>query len=218
MSTQSFVSQLASLSFAETFNPYAEVCPVHDRKDAPRRRAAILRGTLVAAGRQGVDALWLGRDLGWRGGRRTGLAFTDDAHFAAHLARFGLSAARPTRGPPLAERTAAVVSDALAQIDARVFLWNLFPLHPHPPGEPFANRRHTVRERAAGEDVLRELIALLRPRRIVAIGADAAAGARRLGQRLEICRARHPSFGGASQFRAEIADLYPQRRVASQTM
>jgi len=28
----------------------------------------------------GSNTIWMGRDLGYRGGRRTGLALTDEAH------------------------------------------------------------------------------------------------------------------------------------------
>jgi len=203
-----FVEAVSSLSFPHAFNPYADRCPVHDKPSAAKTRAKILRRLLAAAERQGVDSLWIGRDLGWRGGRRTGLAFTDDAHFAAHLARFGLGAARPTRGAPLAERTASVLWEALARIEGTVFLWNVFPLHPHPPGEPFGNRKHDARERAAGEEILRELIQMLRPRRIVAIGSDAAASASRVAPEAALFPLRHPSFGGEARFRSEIAALY----------
>ena len=49
-----------------------------------------------------LDAIWVGRDLGYRGGRRTGLALTDDVYFADHLERWGLDVQRPTYGKPVA--------------------------------------------------------------------------------------------------------------------
>jgi hypothetical protein len=48
----------------------------------------------------------------------------------------------------------------LASVTARVFLWNVFPLHLHERANPFTNRAHRPVERAAGEEVLEELIAL----------------------------------------------------------
>jgi hypothetical protein len=52
--------------------------------------SAILTQILQAAEAASVDAIWVGRDLGFRGGRRTGMALTDDVHFHDHLARWGM--------------------------------------------------------------------------------------------------------------------------------
>jgi len=206
-----FVSALRSLSFMDAFNPYADRCPVYDKHDAPSRRTATLLAMLKAASEREVDSVWIGRDLGYRGGRRTGLALTDDVHIALHAQRWGIAMYRPTKGQAMAERTAAVIWSVLDQIEAPVFLWNVFPLHPHEAGEPFSNRAHNARERAAGEDILAELIALIAPKRIVAIGNDAAKSATRISPNVEAIQVRHPSYGGQSEFLAQMQSLYRYR-------
>src|SRR5207342_1328940 len=65
-----FVSKIRSLRFENTFNPYQDRCPVHDRADAPAKRSAALRAILEAASSRGIHSVWIGRDLGYRGGRR----------------------------------------------------------------------------------------------------------------------------------------------------
>lgn len=208
MTPEHFVAALASLQFEDTFNPYSSRCSVCDRTDAPRRRSKMLLGLLEAALEVEVDAIWIGRDLGYRGGRRTGLALTDDVHIATHAARWGLEVERPTKGEAVAERTAAVIWSALDKIQAPIFLWNAFPLHPHEPGDPFTNRSHNSRERAAGEDILLQLIVLLRPKRLVAIGNDAASTARRLAREETVMQVRHPSYGGQRDFLSQVSELY----------
>ena len=216
MTPSQFLSDLRALRFKHAFNPFADRCAVHDRAKAPQARAKILLALLVVAERRGTRALWLGRDFGWRGGRRTGLAFTDDAHFSEHLAGFGLKAQRPTRGPPLPERTAAVVWEALAG-EENFFLWNVFPLHPHAPDAPFSNRAHRAAERAAGEALLSALVDLLRPELIVAVGGDAERAAARVAPGVERVAVRHPSYGGEAQFRAQVSALRAgERREAPQ--
>ena len=208
MNPAHFMRELRGLSFENAFNPYSTRCAVYDKDDAPDRRSRVLLSLLNATFDQDVDAVWLGRDLGHRGGRRTGLAFTDDVHFRMHLKRWGLSFKRPTKPPAVAEQTAGIVWRSLSRIEEPVFLWNVFPLHPHKPDNPFSNRRHNSVERKAGEAVLSELIRLIKPRRLIAIGNDAFDTAHRLSSRQEVFKVRHPSFGGQAQFLIEVKELF----------
>ncbi|MGS1116518.1 uracil-DNA glycosylase [Castellaniella sp. UC4442_H9] len=203
-----FVEHVAAAKFKNCFNPYADKCPVYDSEDAPTERASTLSRLIKCAETSEVDAIWVGRDLGYRGGRRTGLALTDDVHVAPHLARWGLVAKRPTVGAAVAERTAAVIWQMLNQTQSNVFLWNVFPLHPHEPGKPFSNRQHNALERRFGEEALAALIGLLHPRRIVCIGNNAYAALSRFQGAIQTVAVRHPSYGGQKQFIAQISTLY----------
>ena len=104
----------------------------------------------------------------------------------------------------------------LALVAAPVFLWNVFPLHPHEPGDPFSNRSHRAHERAVGEELLSELIAMLRRRRLVAIGNDAAKVAYRLAEFTEVVQIRHPGYGGQSDFVRQVRCLYDLRADGEQ--
>lgn len=203
-----FVSELRKLQFPNTFNPYTDQCAVHDKREAPELRTQIILEILTAASDMDIDAIWIGRDLGHRGGRRTGLALTDDLRFADHLERWEVEIERPTSGPLIPERTAAVVWEMLDRISEVVFLWNIFPLHPFPVGNTFGNRAHNAAERKAGEELLRLLLALLNPRRVVAIGNDAAKVLDTVSADIEVSAVRHPSYGGESVFREQVAALY----------
>ena len=207
MSPTMFVESLSSAKLDSVFNPYSERCAVFDQDGAPKRRMESLIQMVEAAVDQGVDAVWIGRDLGYRGGRRTGLAFTDDAHVGVHGRRWGVATARSTRGPIVRERSAGVVWRSLARVRESVFLWNVFPLHPHLPDEAFSNRRHNAVERSVGEAYLAALIGLLGPRRLIAIGGDADVAARRVAKKEQVVRVRHPSYGGQALFEEQICNL-----------
>ena len=211
MSVHPFVKAVASLRFENAFNPYSDRCEVHDRQDAPQCRAKALSAVVTKATETGVDAVWIGRDLGYRGGRRTGLALTDDVHVSRHAERWNVRAERQTVGEAVSERTAAVIWGMLDQIVEPVFLWNVFPLHPHEPGLPFTNRQHNARERQAGEEILSLLLDLLRPRRVLAVGNDAFAAVTRVSGQYSVALVRHPSYGGQRQFERQVADLYDLR-------
>ena len=67
---------------------------------------------------------------------------------------------------------------------------------------------HNIRERQTGEDILYQLIILLRPRRLVPIGNDAASVVGRLRGNQEIFQVRHPSYGGQKVFLKQTREIY----------
>ncbi len=204
---RTFASALAATRLASVFNPYSDCCPIHDRPDAARLRTRNLVRCLEAALDSRIDTIWIARDLGYRGGRRTGVPLTDEIHLrSAGDLLGGIALTRATRGPLVAERTAAVVWRVLARINSPVFLWNVFPLHPHEAGDPFSNRCHSRAEREATWPFLSALVAMIAPRRIVAIGRDA--GLALAGIDIPVTTVRHPSYGGQSEFTAGIQAIY----------
>lgn len=211
MKAEHFIKEITRLSFENAFNPYSDRCAVYDYSDAPQRRRALLLKILLAASSKEVDSIWIGRDLGYRGGRRTGLALTDDVHLSHHAERWGIHIDRPTKGQVVPERTAAVIWSVLSLISCPVFLWNVFPLHPYEEGYPFSNRAHNSKERAAGEEILILLVELLKPKRLVAIGNDAEKTARRIAGDLEVIKVRHPSYGGQTDFVKQTHKIYKIR-------
>lgn len=211
MTSSSFVKDLQRLEFDHVFNPYTDRCPVHDRDDAPERRSVNLLSVLEAAVGRPVDALWIGRDYSYRGGRRTGLAFTDDERLEEHALRWGLTLRRPTRGAVVRERSASVVWNVLSRIEATVFLWNVFPFHPHQPDSPFSNRSHVAVERRSGLYLLDQLVHMLDPAAIIAIGNDAEKAARSIAGPAEVVKVRHPSYGGQTEFLAGMEAYYGLR-------
>lgn len=221
MNPTAFVNALSALKLDNVFNPYADRCPVHDRADAVAARRRNLRGYLKAATEIGVDTIWMGRDLGYRGGRRTGLALTDEFHLPEMTQRYpGSSFKQATIGAALAERTATEIWTVLRAIDLPPLLWNVFPFHPHEPGNPFTNRKFTARELLQVDDINFTLVKWLKVKRVVAIGQDAYNYASRFD--VEVVAIRHPSYGGIRDFRDGMSALYdipvetlnPKRQVS----
>ncbi|WP_082450778.1 MULTISPECIES: uracil-DNA glycosylase [unclassified Pseudomonas] len=208
MKPKEFARRLSAVTTSNSFNPYSQVCSAFDVKAADKIRFQLLLGMLEKAASVEVDAIWIGRDLGYRGGRRTGLALTDEIHAEEYAERWSLCAQRTTKGEPCKERTASVIWDALRCIEDNIFLWNVFPLHPHEVGEPFSNRSHNAAERKIGEEILTELVAILRPRRLIAVGNDAVSSISRVAPKIASAKVRHPSYGGQNIFLKQIETLY----------
>jgi hypothetical protein len=186
-----FIEQLAELQFDCAFNPYAEACAEHDKADAPEIRRRNLALVLDAAVSRGVESIWIARDLGYRGGRRTGLALTDEVHLGAHAALLGTAPlARSTRGPVVAERTATIIWQMLNELQRPIFLWNVFPLHPHARDDP----------------MLMWLLETLKPKTVIAIGQDAQLSLADLD--VMAYKVRHPSYGGQTEFCAGVRNHY----------
>lgn len=203
----SFVSALCDIDLVHVFNPYARRCDLFDLEDAPAVRRQNLTSALEAAIDQKVRTIWIARDLGYRGGRRTGLALTDEVHLPTYSRIYnGLRVRKATAGPPVAERTAAVIWKMLARINEPVFLWNVFPLHPHEPDEPMSNRCHTTRERHVCESFMFALLDMLQPSRVIGIGGDARRALDQLGIACDYVR--HPSYGGQSEFVRQLEEVY----------
>ncbi len=202
-----FAANLATLHLPSVFNPYRDRCPIYDQPDAAQTRRLNLTQYLEAALAAGADTLWVARDLGYRGGRRTGIPLTDEVHLGHARALLGDPLlGRATLGPIVAERTAAVIWRALQRIGQPVVPWNVFPFHPHDAGKPLSNRSHSRAEREATWHLLLAVVEMVRPKRIVAIGRDAADALTDLARPLHVVR--HPSYGGQSDFEAGISAIY----------
>ncbi len=143
-----------------------------------------LRSYLEA--RADAPILLVGEAAGYRGARVSGIPFTSERQLTG-------------RGP--AEASATIVHRVLAELELeeRVLLWNVVPTH---PGGVSSNRSPRCAEIEGGLPFARELA---RGRRVIAVGrcAEAALGAPYV---------RHPSHGGAAEFRAGLLRFRPGGR------
>ena len=131
--------------------------------------------------KEGAPILLVGEAAGYRGARVSGIPFTSE---------------RQISGGDPAEASATVVHRVLAELglERATLLWNVVPTHPHLPGRPESNRRPT---RDEVEESRPYLLTIARGRRVIAIGRLAHA-------LLGGLYVRHPSHGGAADFRAGL--------------
>jgi hypothetical protein len=196
-----FVARLADAPAApHTVNPYAGAGA------SARRDNLLLYLTRLAARRPRL--LLVGEAPGYRGCAQTGVPFTSRAILLGEPSPFGLFGAAAgfhlpnAPGVPLREATATIVWDTLTALGCLPLLWNACPLHPHPPGNPAANRAPTAAELAAGEAALRELLGLFPVEQVVCVGNKARDALGRWG--IAAAAIRHPSHGGKERFAQEL--------------
>jgi hypothetical protein len=82
MNAKAFVAALSRIQLDGVFNPYRQRCGVHDLANGAALRRGNLHRYLEVVQSKKLDTIWMGRDLGYRGGRRTGLALTDESHLS----------------------------------------------------------------------------------------------------------------------------------------
>ncbi len=203
-----FLDDISSLRLDNVFNPYCEICPLYDDENSAYDRKKLLKELLINAKESDIEAIWIGRDLGYRGGRRTGLAFTDDLTLKYHLCRWNLDYQMLIRNNPIKEQTATIVWEMLNQINKNIFLWNLFPFHPYYAGNILSNRCHNAIERDIGIKILKSLINIIKPKYLVSVGNDAYDAIKNTGFDIECFKVRHPSYGGKKDFIYTISRLY----------
>src|SRR6266446_7739212 len=128
MTVNEFVDELSSISLPNVFNPYRDVCNFSDHPASPSLRCQNLTFFLKAMLKYETRSLWLGRDLGYRGGRRTGIALTDEFHLHYLQNTFGIFGIIKATSDeePTKERTATEVWKVLSRIKEPVLLWNAF--------------------------------------------------------------------------------------------
>ena len=206
-SIDSFICAIANVRLPNVFNPYSDRCEDCDMADAASIRRMNLKSALVAAVTLNVRTVWIARDLGYRGGRRTGLALTDEAHLSDYSALLGgVPLQKSTHGPVMSERTSTVIWRMASRVGEPVFMWNVFPLHPHEQGRPLTNRCHTASERTALMWVLDAVMEIIGPERIYSIGRDAQYCLS--SSDLSPIALRHPSYGGQAEFIRQIEAEY----------
>jgi uracil-DNA glycosylase family 4 len=157
----------------------ARIGSTYNQYDGSPRLQARLAAYLES--RAAAEVLLVGEAAGYRGARISGLPFTSE---------------RQLTGSGPAEASATIVHSVLSELGLRdqVLLWNVVPTH---PGTMDSNRPPTRDEVDASRSFLHELAG---GRRVVAVGrlAETVLGAPYV---------RHPSHGGASEFRAGLSRL-----------
>lgn len=202
------IKLLQSFKSPNVFNPWTDSDPMDLEPDrAPEQRAARLAAHFDCQ----PKFLLIGEAPGYAGCKFSGVPFTNEALISEgkvpRLTWCGRFTSRPL---PWREPSATIVWGELRKlsIDAEVVMFNAFCCHPHKPGEPYSNRAPTRSELESDGNIaiLTAVMERFRGARFVPVGKVAQAALKRLGFLSDTCL-RHPSMGGATEFRAGLAKL-----------
>jgi uracil-DNA glycosylase len=151
------------------------------------------------------DYLLVGEAPGPWGARFSGVPFTGEGPLSRGELPF---AGEQTSASeiPYSERAGTVFWDALRTHHANFFVWNALPLHPHKPDEPLSLRTPQWSEVKEHLPLLEELVAILKPQAIAAIGRVAEKALSAIGR--ECVYVRHPSYGGVKLFQRGMVEFF----------
>ncbi|MED5524578.1 MAG: uracil-DNA glycosylase [Pseudomonadota bacterium] len=207
MNVLSLIDELSSFSSKNVFNPYRDVCPINDNEKSPLIRKENLKKYLenMILRRPGFG--WIGRDLGYRGGKRTGLPLTDESSLKKMELLYRINGLeKSTISPEVTERTATEIWSEISKIQQLPFLWNVFPFHPHEAGNFDSNRAHTAKELSNARFIAWEVFKGFEFDVILSLGRDAEKLMNSFGYKSIYIR--HPSYGGLKAFRKSISKIY----------
>lgn len=198
---------------ARQFNPYAERNDEIDRPDAPALRRANLR-SYVEAYDERPPLFLLAEAPGPWGCRFSGVPLVSEAQLADPAFPLDGQPTSMAEAGPHKEYSASIFWRVMQPLFPHFFVWNSVPFHPHDAGEPLSIRNPTRTEVRAWASLLKEVLALLAPERIVAVGRKAERALKEV--EADCTYVRHPSQGGARKFEAGMRTLAREMGLAPQ--
>ena len=195
--------------YASAMGPAPEAAGGEIGKEADRIRIHNLRRILSALVGAGANVLCCGEAPGHLGARFSGYAFSSEREIIQGRFPFEdcrlLPAAAAGSRPPREEPSALYMWRAMARRDVPAVFHNACPLHPHEPGHPYTNRKPTREEVRLGGPALMQLVDLVQPQRVIAVGRTAERALRDLG--IDAVTVRHPSYGGAPLMMRQLEQM-----------
>ena len=186
------------------FNQYQDNVEGIDRRDGAKIRRENLFSYLSSFKRK-PPILLLGEAPGPWGCRFSGIPFTGEGPLSRGELPF-TGKQTSANDTPYSERSGTVFWDLLAQYHPSFFVWNTIPFHPHQPDELLSVRNPKWSEVKAHLPLLQELLEILQPKQIAAIGRIAEKALHTIEQ--ECVYVRHPSYGGVKLFRDGMERLF----------
>jgi uracil-DNA glycosylase len=195
-----FLERLQTVPCSPTvFNPYTESLPFGNLQ-------VYLQWHLISK----ADILLVGEAPGYKGCRITGIPFTS-GHILAHSSLYTPYRTwfQYTNIANCKENSASAVEELFQddpELLERCVMWNAFPFHPHVIDDPQSNRAPNALELELGKYFLIDLCKIFPFQKIIAVGNKAEKVLGEIEENLHIPRflARHPSYGGKSEFLRQI--------------
>lgn len=195
-----------SLKDGSMFNQYNDKNLDIDLPDADKIRQQNLRNYLYSFSER-PSVIVIGEAPGWRGCRFSGVPFTSEFQLCNDNLPFAGNQSSTSKSP-YKESTATIFWKLMQNYHTQFFAWNCIPFHPHRPDNLLSNRTPATGEIITYLALLSEIVSLMKPSQIVAVGKSAERALRKID--ISFTYVRHPSHGGANEFGAGMRKIFGQ--------
>jgi uracil-DNA glycosylase len=194
----------ASVKSDSLFNQYNDKNLEIDLPNADEIRQENL-GHYLRSFQKRPSVIVIGEAPGWRGCRFSGVPFTSE--FQLYDSKLPFTGNQSSNSyPPYKENTATIFWKYMRNYHSKFFAWNCIPFHPHESDNVLTNRTPSKEEIGAYLTLLSEIVSLMKPSQIVAIGKSAESTLEKIN--ISFTYVRHPSHGGANEFRAGMEKVF----------
>ena len=200
-----FKKKVFSVAFNDGFcNPYSSVMPGLDLPSADEIRRENLRKYVLSISER-PSTIIIGEAPGWRGCRFSGVPFTSEYQLCNGWLPFE-GRQSSNKDVPYKESTATVFWEVMRKFHSKFLAWNCIPFHPFRMEDPLSNRTPTKQEILTYSALLSNVIDLVKPLYIVAVGRSAERSLKNLD--IPCSYVRHPSHGGKNEFREGMNKIF----------
>ncbi|HXK52836.1 uracil-DNA glycosylase [Candidatus Nomurabacteria bacterium] len=206
---QKFLSKLSTTNTPENlFNPFNEVCEIHDLPNAPQIRLENVKTLLNKHLELGTKTVWLFEAPSYLGARRSGAPFVNEGMFEEVQSILGIekSFQKATKTESATAMTSKMAWKVANEFGLKPLIWESLMFHPHKKGEPMTNRKPSKQEMMEYKHFLTDLLDMIKPERMIAVGRVAEQGLALMDIKAEYVR--HPAQGGYREFRKKMRELY----------
>ena len=182
------------------FNPYNDRADAFDLPDAVTVRRENFRSYLCAYKKMPRIFLLAEAPGPW-GCRFSGVPLVSESQLEDPAFPIGGRATSLAEAPH-SEYTAKIYWRVLGPYFPAFFTWNSVPFHPYRESRPMSIRNPGNREVQRYTDIVRQMIDVIKPEKVLSIGRKAEYAFGKIG--VDATYIRHPSQGGARIFEAGI--------------
>jgi len=194
----------------ELFNPYRDVCDIHDKENAPEIRRINLRILLEAYSKIKPKMIWVFEAPSFMGARRSGAPFVNEGMFSEIETLLGIQERfkKATVTDAKTALTSRIAWNVVGNLKQIPMIWESIPFHPHKKNNPMSNRKPDKSEILNYKHFIDYITKFIRPNVTISVGRTAEEILNLLN--IPNTYVRHPAQGGARKFQEQIKNLTPR--------